>query len=82
MLLSDRDDAAQTLPLDRAHPTFGEGVQIGTSGRQFDALYTGGLQDRDELSCEHRITVMDQVARVSEEALAGISKAPSENNGT
>jgi hypothetical protein len=48
-----RNDSAEALLPDRAHPTFRVGVEIRASGWKLDGLYARSLQDGDELPGEH-----------------------------
>ena len=66
---SKEDQPRETFLLDRAHPAFRVGVQVGRSGWQDDTLDTSLIDDLLKRSTEFGVAVMDEV-------LAGRQEAP------
>ena len=61
VLLAQGDHPTQTLGPCREHESFGDSLQIGTSGGQLDSLHAAHSKDIDEALREQRIAIMDQV---------------------
>jgi hypothetical protein len=56
-----QDHPRETLLLDRAHPAFRIGVQVGRSGWQDDALNTSFIDDMLKRGTELGVAVMDEI---------------------
>ena len=72
--LTNQDHPLQTLRLDRSHKPLRECVQIGRAWRQAHRLHAGTFEDRQELFCEQRRPVMDQVSAPAEEAVHAVGE--------
>jgi hypothetical protein len=68
VVLSKHDHAPEALPLDRSDKPLGVGIQIWAPRRQLDRRHAAVLEDLVERSGEQRIAVVNQVARVPQEA--------------
>ena len=73
-LLTEEDHPVQTLFLDRPYPALGEGIQVGTSGRQTDWLDTGGFQDGPKLLGEFGVPVHEQVGFAFQESILAVGE--------
>jgi hypothetical protein len=56
--LTERNELVEALRLDGEHEAFRDGVQVGASGRELEALDAGGAEDRAERVGEQRVAVM------------------------
>ena len=61
-VLTKENQRIETLFLDGADPAFGEGVEVGRLGWQFEGLDACGDQDRSESFGEFGVAIMEQEA--------------------
>ena len=76
MPFAKHDDPRQAFLLDGADEPLRIGVQVRAPRRKPHRSYTCPLEDLIEGTGEERITVMDQVAGIPQEAIEGVGEVP------
>src|ERR1035438_7920599 len=69
--LAEENQLIETFLLDRTHPAFGEGIEVGGLWRQFESLNAGGVEDRIEVVGEFGIAVVEQEAGIGHGRVGG-----------
>ena len=66
------NDVIETLTPDGSDESFGESIQVGTVGRQFDHVCACVTQNESEGLSKQRIAIMDEEAMFAENAIEGL----------
>src|SRR5208337_5095290 len=69
--LAEENQLIEAFFLDRTHPAFGKGVEVGGLWRQLESLNAGGVEDRIEVVGEYGIAVVEQEAGVGHGPVVG-----------
>ena len=64
--LAEKNQLIEAFLLDRTHPAFGEGVEVGGLWRQLESLNACGMEDGVEVLGEFGIAIMEQEAGIGE----------------
>jgi len=69
--LAKENQLIETLILYCAHPTFGEGVEVGGLGREFEGFHARGQEHGREGLGEFGVAVVEQEARFGHGSIRG-----------
>ena len=78
MALTEWNELVEALRFDGEHEAFRDGVQVGASSWELEALDAGGAEGRAERVGEQRVAVMDQVALAAQEAIDAVGQVASD----
>src|SRR5271167_347366 len=69
--LAEENQLIEAFLLDRTHPAFRKGVEVGGLWRQLESLNAGGVEDRIEVLGEFGIAVVEQEAGIGHGPVVG-----------
>src|SRR5271157_2492089 len=69
--LAEENQLVEAFFLDRTHPAFGKGIEVGGLWRQLESLNAGGVEDRIEVLGEFGIAVVEQEAGIGHGRVGG-----------
>jgi hypothetical protein len=72
--LAEDDELIQAFGPNRFHEALRMWIAVWTLRRDRDALHAAGLQERRPRLGEHRVPIVDEVARVAQESVHGSSR--------
>src|ERR1022692_3222145 len=69
--LAEKNQLIEAFLLDRTHPAFGEGIEVGGLWRQLECFNACGMEDRIEVLGEFGIAVVEQEVGISHGPVGG-----------
>ena len=69
--LAEKNQLIEAFLLDRTHPAFGEGIEVGGLWRQLERFNACGMEDGVEILGEFGIAVVEQEAGISHGPVGG-----------
>src|ERR1035438_1186380 len=69
--LAEKNQLIEAFLLDRTHPAFGEGIEVGGLWRQLERFNACGMEDRIEVLGEFGIAVVEQEASIGQGPVGG-----------